>query len=423
MTTDVDVQFFSNLNGLTLSNNWGDMIRLLDTCLVNGLTLPSVTSASIDSQGDITLNLYADHKSLLFQTVELSGFEPAEINGKYRIKGTPTTTQLILKATHVGKTVTKIGTAKLASLGYDIVFRDSADVKRVYRAKNPRAEHPFIRVDETISDGTNSYTSTYAKSAMVGLIENMTHIDDYQDTSKLQLPLDTTDFSKNWKISGSGTTVVRGWSRWYWSRSTQITNTATDSGTPAAGNRGFTLIGDFDAFYLVKNLEASITSGYKSIVGCGLFNSSLKNDVVPNWFISSILININAATNTNFSNSIMGSMPLSYSIEASKIFVPNFTEATRISNHVTSDLITPDYQSGYSNIFSANNIAALEIPLKDSSKYLRGTLKHINYNGKLLNISTTTTYLSDSSMYVVDGIYVSGSNSIGSPIFYLGELE
>lgn len=199
MATDVQVQFFSHLNGLVLGNNWGDMVRLLDSCLVNGLPLSSVTSASVNNQGDITLNLYADHKSLLFQIVELSGFEPTEINGKYRIKGTPTTTQLILKADHAGKTVTKIGTTKLASLGYDIIFRDGADVKRVYRAKNHRTEHPFIRVDETISDGVNSYTSTYAKSAMVGLLENMTHIDDYQDTSKMQLPL-----APKWQQSVSG---------------------------------------------------------------------------------------------------------------------------------------------------------------------------------------------------------------------------
>jgi hypothetical protein len=54
----------------------------------------------------------------------------------------------------------------------------------------------------------NSYNSAYAKSAMVGLIENMTHIDDYQDTSKLQLPLDTNDFKKNWKITGTGATLL-----------------------------------------------------------------------------------------------------------------------------------------------------------------------------------------------------------------------
>ena len=55
MATDVDVQFFSHLNGLVLSNNWGDMIRLLDACLVNGVTLPNVTSTSIDEQGDVHL--------------------------------------------------------------------------------------------------------------------------------------------------------------------------------------------------------------------------------------------------------------------------------------------------------------------------------------------------------------------------------
>ncbi|KAB0629336.1 hypothetical protein F7R25_37880, partial [Burkholderia stagnalis] len=152
-------------NGLTLGNNWGDLIRLLDTCLVNGLPLTSITSATIDAQGDITLNLYAAHNCMLFQIIELSGFTPAELNGKYRIKDVPSVNQIILKAEHVGKSINTTGTAKLASLGYEIIFRDTNDVKRVYRAKNPTAQHPFIRVDETISDGVNSYSSAYAKSA------------------------------------------------------------------------------------------------------------------------------------------------------------------------------------------------------------------------------------------------------------------
>lgn len=173
MATDVDVQYFSHLNGLVLGSNWGDLIRLLDVCLVNGLPLTSITAASIDAQGDIHLTTYAAHNSMLFQIVELSGFVPSELNGKYRIKGTPSPNQLILKAVHVGKTVNTAGTAKLASLGYEIIFRDMNDVKRVYRAKNPRSEHPFIRVDETISDGVSSYNSNYAKYAMVGMLEHM----------------------------------------------------------------------------------------------------------------------------------------------------------------------------------------------------------------------------------------------------------
>ena len=145
MATDVNVQFFSHLNGLALGNNWGDMIRLLDTCLVNGLALPNVTAASIDANGDINLTFFAAHNAVLFQIVELSSFPSVSVdgvttsvNGKYRIKGAPTTTQLILKGNIVRNienpptvTFTSFGSAKLAPLGYDIIYRDAGDVKRV----------------------------------------------------------------------------------------------------------------------------------------------------------------------------------------------------------------------------------------------------------------------------------------------------
>jgi hypothetical protein len=74
MATDLKVQFFSHLNGGL--NNWGDLIRLLDTCLVNGLAFTSVTAASIDANGDINLTFFAAHNAVLFQIVELSGFSP-----------------------------------------------------------------------------------------------------------------------------------------------------------------------------------------------------------------------------------------------------------------------------------------------------------------------------------------------------------
>ena len=419
MATDVDVQFFSHLNGLTLSNNWGDMIRLLDTCLVNGLPLPSVTSASIDAQGDITLNLYADHKSLLFQIVELSGFEPAEINGKYRIKGTPTATKLILKATHVGKTVTKIGTTKLASLSYDIAFRDSADVKRAYRSKNPRTEHPFIRVDETISDGTNSYTSTYAKSAMVGLIENMTHIDDYQNPDVLQLPVDIANISKNWNITGVGSSVVRGWSRWHWASGSDY-----ESNAPSNSTRTFTLCGNSNAFYFAINPHTENTdTRYKYIMGCGLYNSCLPSNVIPNWFLLSYF-NTNAAnvsvTNINRSNQQF-SNPLTFSGNASKFYTCSYNIVSRMQSSVQTSAITPDYSSGTSGIYSANNIAALQMPIVDTNKYLRGTLAHIYYSGSVNSVLVTTPLIFGNSMYVID----SNRNNIGfgSSLFYLGELE
>lgn len=431
MATDVNVQFFSHLNGLALGNNWGDMIRLLDTCLVNGLALPNVTAASIDANGDINLTFFAAHNAVLFQIVELSSFPSVSVdgvttsvNGKYRIKGAPTTTQLILKGNIVRNienpptvTFTSFGSAKLAPLGYDIIYRDAGDVKRVYRAKNPRSEHPFIRIDETISDGTNTYSSAYAKSAMVGLIENMAHIDDYENTGKLQLPLDTNDFKKNWKITGTGATVLRGWSKWHWA--TDRGYEILESSTLQNGNRRFTLVGDSDAFYLLYN---SSTVGSKRLNGCGLFKNSLENNLIPNWFLMSCVSNNNASQYISSINT--GFFPLFKGDVTSRFFTTRHDVLNRLSNSINAVPLLPNFSSGGTNIFSQTNVPALEIPFYDSNAMLRGSLHHVFYAGKNISgFTETKPILADNSMYVADSAYIdSGDSFVGGLYFYLGEL-
>lgn len=418
MTTDVDVQFFSHLNGLVLGNNWGDMIRLLDTCLVNGLPLTEVLTASVNEQGDITLNLFADHKCLLFQIIELSGFEPAEINGKYRIKGTPTSKQLILKATHAGKSITKKGTAKLSALGYDIVFRDTNDVKRVYRAKNPRAEHPFIRIDESAGDGANVYSATFAKSAMVGLLEDMTHIDDYQNTSKLQLPLDINDFSKNWKVTGSGYDCVRGWAKWTWAQGTAYA--LNESETPYGSGRNFTLVGSADLFYLLNQTDTSYPK-VKMIYGCGLFDSAMNSDVIPNWFLFAV------SKNTSVSNTLYPSdgqySALINSDPTSRFFACKYNMTAKVSNNTQAKPITPGQYSGYEEFYTNSALPALSVPFSDVDGYLRGTLNLICYAGKRITVDKTTPLLSDNSMYVSESCMYGQNNENCGFYFYLGEIE
>lgn len=423
MVTDVDVQYLSHLNGLVLGNNWGDMIRLLDTCLVNGLLLSSITSAKIDPQGDIALNLFADHNCLLFQIVELAGFEPAEINGKYRIKGAPNTKELILKALHLGKVISKVGTAKLASLGYEIAFRDSADVKRAYRAKNPRSEHPYIRVDESLTspDGVSGiYTSSYAKFAMVGLLEDMKHIDDYHDTSKVQLPLDTTDSAKNWKITGTGTGVKRGWAHWYWATNNTNGGYIRQNADPLNGNRKFTLTGNSDAFYL--NIGMNMLTA-KAIWGCGLFETAVSSD--NQWFLMSGLTNV--AANADFQIGVSpGFSALTIGNTACTFQVSPINYLNK--NTVTATPIVPDFLSGSSNLYSGNNISALQIPFQDSANYLRGCLKHVCYMGKSITSTDTTPIISDASMYVTDNVRNTSNNMSDSALggglyFYLGEIE
>lgn len=428
MATDVDVQFFSHLNGLTLSNNWGDLIRLLDTCLVNGVDFTSITAASIDAQGDVHITLYAAHNAMLFQVVELTGFAPASLNQKYRIKGVPSATELILKphTAITGTSITTIGAGKLASLGYDIIFRDANDVKRVYRAKNPTAQHPFIRVDETISDGINSYASTYAKYAMVGLLEHMEHIDDYENSDVLQLPFDPANPAKNWKITGTGTGVVRGWSRWYWARNRDAYASSAETEAPANGGRYFSLIGDKNAFYFLNSLVAVASSfGRKVIYGLGRYNTTMQSSV-PHWFLATSKHSLSASILIDFSSGSVpfaGSLPFTYGDSFSKFAVTKQKSSTQLASSIEATPILVDYASGASNKFLSTDVPALEIPFFDSDNVLRGSVPHLYYSGKLLSDNQATPILASASMYIADSVMVANSGAKGSFYFYLGELE
>ena len=425
MATDVDVQYFSHLNGLVLGNNWGDLIRLLDKTLVTGIAFTEITAASIDAQGEVHITLYSAHNALLFQIVELSGFTPNSLNQKYRIKGTPSATELVLKPSTAidERSVATKGTGKLASLGYEIVFRDQNDVKRVYRAKNPRAEHPFIRVDESLTspDGTTGvYTSSYAKYAMVGLLENMTHIDDYNNPEVLQLPFDPTDPAKNWRILGSNGNVVRGWSKWHWRRNNSYMGASSESSNTPTGNSNFTLVGDADCFYL--NLSVTPDSAEKSLRGCGLFRSTLDTSIIPNWVLLSLTWDATADSSIYIANgnSPIGVTPLMTNNDCAKFQALRHDQNEQLKSSIWASPILPDLNSG-TGLFSGATPAALEIPFLDEFSILRGTLMHVCYLGDRIKILNTLPILSEKSMYVSDSQDI--FRSVGGLCFYLGELE
>lgn len=416
MATDVDVQYFSHLNGLALGNNWGDLIRLLDKALVTGIDLTQITIASISSQGDITLNLYAAHNCMLFQIVELAGFAPAELNGKYRIKGVPSTTELILKAEHVGKSITTIGAAKLASLGYEIIFRDTYDVKRIYRAKNPSENHPYIRIDESLSSEEGVYASTYIKSAMVGLLASIQDLDDFYASDVLQLPFSPTEPAKNWKILGTVVNVQRGWSLWHWAWNVSPMNNINATNGTVNGNRIFTLCGDNDAFYF--NVAPSVfEQGSKFIYGCGLFGECIASDVIPNWFLFTTLA-LRKASDGHYNGNTAGGFPLGISELTARFFTTKYDLLSPLSDHTNAIPIMPDYNSGKSGFAGSGTAPSLMIPFKDAQNYLRGTLKHIAYNAKSETINISTTRLADKSMYVIDTLQTSTSETGNGSVVY-----
>ena len=424
MATDVEVQYFSHLNGLVLGNNWGDLIRLLDKALVTGIDFTQITAASIDAQGDVSITLFAAHNAMLFQVVELSGFTPNSLNQKYRIKGVPNTTQLILKPALdiTERSITTMGTGKLASLGYDIIFRDTNDVKRVYRAKNPTAQHPFIRVDESLTspDGSSGiYSSTYAKFAMVGLLENMDHIDDFENPNVLQLPLDPSNPEKNWKITGVGNNVIRGWSRWYYSRGYDFQTTVSDENPGSSAAKKFTLVGDKNAFYFQRGIHGD-TPNYKVVSGCGLLNESIDSTVIPPWFLMTTLANTSASTTLAWGN-IIGGLPLLNSENNCKFFMPTYDVLGKNTIHTVATPILFTYRSGNDNSLRGNNISALEVPAYDSALHLRGTLKHIAWAGQARSVNgDVLPVIGEKSMYIYDSAFT--QTVPAGFYYYLGEI-
>ena len=429
MATDVDIQYFSHLNGLVLGNNWGDLIRLLDKALVTGIDFTQITAASIDAQGDVHITLFAAHNAMLFQVVELSGFAPNSLNQKYRIKGVPSTTQLILKPQNpiTETSISLVGSGKLAPLGYDIIFRDANDVKRVYRAKNPSTHHPYIRVDESLasSDGTNGiYTSTYAKSAMVGLLEHMEHIDDYEKLDVPQLPFDSNNPTKNWKITGTGTGVVRGWSKWYWAANSGPTSGWGETSPVSTGQRNFTLVGNEDSFYFLRSLMPASLGGTGAtkqnlLSGCGLFEQAIRHDSTPPWFLMTTMTTLMASQSLPLASSATaegGGTPLGGTSFRFHVLKNNTLSG---SERVLAIPILVGQDSGTYERYK-NSIAAIEIPFSDSDGYLRGVLKHVCFCGNLAGIEVATPLISDSSIYIKECAYTSAN---GGFYFYLGELE
>ena len=422
MSAETNTQYFSHFNGITLSNTWGDLIRLLDTVLVNGLTISQITVATIDSQGDVHVTFSSDHKATMLQVVELLGFSPSTFNQKYRIKGIVSGNQLILKPSNEisESLVNTIGTAKLASLGYEIIFRDAGDVKRVYRAKNPTSQHPFIRVDESLTspDGTTGvYASTYAKSAMVGLLENMTHIDDYQNPDVLQLPFDPSDLAKNWKITGAGTSVIRGWSKWHYAAG------SSESTTVANGNRDFYIVGDQDAFYNTIGYTPANPS-YHGLNGLGLINSVVDDSsVIPDWFLMSYLADTGASAIplTFTRRDKLGGVPLTYNANGASFFIPSYSPAQRIKAHAEAKPILTSFSTGSNTVASASLFPALEIPINSNESILRGSLKHVLQILKTEPVSAATPYFLGKYAYIVAPIGL--GVGFGSIAFYLGEME
>ncbi|MGY8903708.1 MAG: hypothetical protein ACKVIH_04075 [Burkholderiales bacterium] len=250
MSTSVKY-FTSGMGGApVLSNNWGDMIGLLDACLVTGFAARVVASLT-SAAGIATATISAGHTYLVDQIIEVAGCNEAAYNGQFRVLSATTnqfTYAIAGSPASPATTATSIS-ARVAALGFEKVFTGTN--KAVYRSLNMASNRPYLRVDNSLDP---NYNTTYAKFAKVTMAEAMTDIDTFVQGAG-RAPFDPTNPSFNEGSSGSGASAVVGWHKWYHARGGN-SDTAGDGGS---GARTWVLIGDDRGFYLGTNFNLSGT--------------------------------------------------------------------------------------------------------------------------------------------------------------------
>lgn len=244
--TDLTVKYFNS--GMTgapqIANNWGDLVTMLDACLINGFALHAIDTLSL-SDGIATATISSGHAYRPFQVVEVSGAEQPEYNGQFRVlTATMTSFTYAVTGSPVSPATTATSlSAKVAPLGWEKPF--SSNHKAAYRSKNPQSPQNLLLIDNGIK--SPDYDPSWAKWASVGIVEDLADIDTIVGA---QAPYDPNQPNQNW-------TQVEpnqwGWHKWYHARQTGYEN----YGDNGVGNRNWVLVGDDRLFFLfVTNASA-----------------------------------------------------------------------------------------------------------------------------------------------------------------------
>lgn len=386
MVASTDIKFYvhTNNNAPQLTNNFGCMIDVLDACLVNGFG--SQTVATLTASGTtVTATFGAAHNFMQYQVIKIAGANQTEFNGEHRILTVPNANTITFQLASAPSVSTATGamTCLLPPLGWSKPF--SAAGKAAYRSNNILLpSRPYLRVVDALDP---AYTSTFAKYAKVGIVEDMTDIDTMLG---VQAPYDSANPDKNWVGTGSGQSVINGWARWYYACSTESTNASysIDYQAPTNGSVQWVLIGTKDHFYIIPEVRVGYSAGL--VYGFGSFDSLIPIDNA-NTFLSATL-SANAANSTTFKRATTS---LSSTYPNCCILLRNYTQAAIYATAFTKSLLD-NFHSGNANQFvsdSTAGITAFDVFLLENGNVMRGKLpllKFLYSQTPYTNMSTVT---------------------------------
>jgi len=357
-----------------------------------------------------------------YQVIKIAGANQAEYNVEARILTVPNATTITFELAALPSVAFATGTinCSLPSLGWEKPFSSTSVTggKGAYRSKNLMLpSRPFLRVVDELDP---AYTATYAKFAKVGIVEDMTDIDTMLG---VQAPYDSAAPNKNWVGTGSGTTVINGWAKWYYAGATA--NFYSDSQAVPAGSRNWLLVGNSDYFYI---LPASIAATTDVIIyGFGAFKSLINADT-SNTFLSCTFNSV-VANNTYFHaqlTGLTGLTGLADSQAATKILLQRgYSQVAQSIIAKNTSLNTGEsamYSGSFNYIgaFNLTNVAPFA-PVFINETVLRGEMYGLYWLFQNRPYSNYQLIEKNSGLYIAVNV-VQSSSTLGQVVLKIGDL-
>lgn len=418
MVASTDIKFYvhTNTGAPQLQNAFGCMIDVLDACLVNGFGSQTVSTLTA-SGTTATATFGSAHNFMQYQVINIAGATQTEYNGEHRILTVPNANTITFELAAVPSVTTATGTisCSLPSLGWLKPF--SGTGKAAYRSANTLlASRPYLRVVDALDA---AYTSTYAKYAKVGIVEDMTDIDTLLG---VQAPYDSANPDNNWVGTGSGTSGVNGWARWYYAAIASVSGGLINSQTPAAGNRQWVLVGNSDYFYILPTTtvtSATVNTQHASAYGFGAFKSLLNADNSCTFLQSHLTLSNNGA-------SVYASFSLvSSSASSSLLLLRDYAQSANYKTANCLSLSSDTYGSGVNNVIGASTLTntAPFAPVfikEDTTNVLRGQIRNLFWLFQQKPYSNFQLIEKDGALYIA--AFIASSSNLGQIVLKIGDL-
>lgn len=412
------IKFFTNTNNNApqLTNNFGCMLNVLDAALINGIQVGTVSS--LTALGKIVTAVFGTaHNLMQYQVAKIAGVNQAEFNGEHRILTVPNANTITYELSAVPSVTTATGTisCSLPPLDWEKPFSSAG--KAAYRSSNTLlASRPYLRVVDALDP---AYTATYAKYAKVGIVEDMTDIDTMLG---VQAPYDGANPNKNWVGTGSGTSGVNGWARWYYAASGPVYGGLINSQAPATGSRQWLLVGNSDYFYILPTstvTSATVNTQHASAYGFGAFKSLLNADNSCTFLQSHLtLSNNNGYVLANFS------LVSSYA-NSSLLLLRDYAQSANYKTANCLSLSSDTTGSGVNNVIGASTLTntAPFAPVfikEDSTNVLRGQIKNLFWLFQQKPYSNFQLIEKDGALYIA--AFIASTSNLGQIVLKIGDL-